>query len=533
MSTYPRWKLLLILGVCLFGFTAALPNFLSEQQRAELPDFLPSKTLNLGLDLRGGVHLLLEAKTDDIIEGRLENLAGQVRDIRRNEKDINFTGVRIEGRSVIFSVSDEAMIEKARVALLPLTQASAGLGGMMGATVQEVAIEREGRKFTLTLTDEGISMQARDAISRALEVVRKRVDPDGTREITLQPQGDNRIVLQVPGESDPQRLLSVISTAAKLSFHDVNTNISPDDIARGRIRSSEKVLPVRGGGEMVIEKRAIVSGDDLVDAKAAFDQNGQPAVAFAFNTSGARRFGNHTRENVGRPFAIVLDNEIISAPRIITAILGGSGQITGIGGVEEAQELATLLKAGALPVPLEVMEQRTVGPDLGADSIAAGEVAAVIGFLAVVAYMFFGYGWFGIISNIALFTNVLLILGALSLFQATLTLPGIAGIVLTIGMAVDANVIIFERIREEQMAGRKPFAALSEGYGQAMSTVIDANITTFIAAFVLYFLGSGPVQGFAVTLGIGIITSVFSAVVLTRLILTTWLNRARPEKINI
>ncbi|WP_374764015.1 protein translocase subunit SecD [Yunchengibacter salinarum] len=534
MLDFPRWKVILIVGVCLLGFLLALPNFLSEEQRDALPDAMPDSTLNLGLDLRGGVHLLLEADTEDVIASRLENLAGQVRDIRRDVRGLNFRRVRIEGRSVRFEVTREEQIAKAEEELAPLTRLTAASSqGFMGGGVRTVRLSQDGTQFTLTLTEEGIETEQRDAVQRAMEVVRKRIDPEGTREITLQPQGDRRIILQVPGADDPDALLKLIQTTAKLTFHDVVTDVSQQDVARGRLRPSQKALPSESGGVQVIRKRVIVSGEELTDAKATYDENGQPAVSFSFDAGGSRKFARHTRNNVGRPFAIVLDEKIISAPVIRSPIVGGSGIITGNFTIEEAQRLSTMLRAGSLPVPLSVLEQRTVGPDLGADSIRAGKIASMIGFVAVIVFMTMSYGRFGLAANTALIINLILIAGALSLFQATLTLPGIAGIVLTMGMAVDANVLIFERIREEQDAGRKPFPAMEQGYGQAFSTIIDANITTFIAAFILYMMGSGPVQGFAVTLGIGIVTSMFSAILLTRMILALWLRRSRPQKLPI
>ena len=534
MLTFPRWKVVMILSVVLLGILTALPNFLSESQRAALPAVMPTDTLNLGLDLQGGVHLLWGAQTEDVVTSRLNNISDQIRDIRRTEKGLNFRNIRIDGDAVKFEVTSDDMIDPAREKLRPLTTSTAGgVNPLVGGGVQEMILTHEGMHFSLTLTEQGIAVQKREAIARAMEVMRKRVDPDGTKEITLQPQGGDRIILEVPGADDPEAIKNLIGKTAQLTFHDVVTNLSQDDISKGRLRSRQKVLPVKGGGSMVISERVIVSGDDLTDAKAAFDQNGRPAVAFSFNTAGSRRFANHTRSNVGRPFAIVLDEQIISAPTIQVPILGGSGQITGAGSVAETQELATLLKAGALPVKLTVLAERTVGPDLGADSIEAGSRAAIIGFVGVIIYMILSYGKFGIAANIALMTNLVLIVGALSFLQATLTLPGIAGIVLTIGMAVDANVLIFERIREEQAAGRKPFQAMEQGYGQAFSTIMDANITTFIAAAVLYLLGTGPVQGFAVTLAIGILTSMFTAVVFARFLLSTWLKRVRPTTLPI
>jgi len=543
MLIFPRWKVLMILGVVLLGTLMALPNFLTEDQRGKLPSFMPSQTLSLGLDLQGGVYLLFEAKTQDVVATRLNNLADQVRDISRTEtrrRDITraekviFSGVKVRGHSVVFQLRNPDLVEKAREKLLPLTQAQVGTNAFGAAGASEIEMTRDGVDFNLTLTDQGILIQQRDAIARSIEVIRRRIDPDGVKEIALKPSGSNRIILEVPGADDPQIIIDIIGKTAKLSFHEVLTDLSDEDMDANRFNPSRyEKMPMKDGGFIVIHKREIVSGDDLTDAKAAFDERGQPAVSFTFNTIGSKRFGNYTRDNIGRPFAIKLDTEVISAPRIVSAILTGSGQITNMGTSADAQQLATLLKSGALPVKLTVENQKTVGPDMGADGVAAGSLAAIVGFVGVVIYMVFSYGRFGLAANVALITNLILITGALSLFQATLTLPGIAGVVLTIGMAVDANVLVFERIREEQRLGRKPFQALEQGYAQAFSTIIDANITTFIAAAVLYLLGSGPVQGFAVTLAVGILTSMFTAILLTRLVLAVWLKRTRPAKLPI
>lgn len=542
MLNFPRWKVIMIAFVCLFGIFTALPNFLSEDQRTVLPGFMPAQTLSLGLDLQGGVHLLYGAQTEEVVAARLANLADQIRDLSRDEgrrRDITraeratFSNVSVSGQSVTATLRNPELTDRGRELLLPLSQSQVGGTNPLGGGIQEVTLDRDGATFTLTLTEQGIEFQKRDAIARAMQVIRKRVDPSGTKEITLQPQGSDRIILEVPGADDPEEIKRLIGKTAKLSFHDVITGLSPDDIANGRLRPRQKALPMRDGGMIVINERVIVSGDDLTDAKPTFDQGGQPVVGFTFNLAGSKRFGTHTANNVGRPFAIVLDDTVISAPSISVPILSGSGIITGVGDIQEVNELSTLLKAGALPVKLTVLAERTVGPDLGADNIEAGSMAAIIGFIAVIIYMIASYGRFGLAANIALITNLVLITGVLSLFQATLTLPGIAGIVLTIGMAVDANVLVFERIREEQNAGAKPFQAMERGYGQALSTILDANITTFIAAAVLYFLGSGPVQGFAVTLGIGILTSMFTAIVLTRYVLSSWLKRARPATLPI
>lgn len=534
MLTFPRWKIIMILGVVLLGILTSAPNFLTEAQRNALPAFMPSKTLNLGLDLRGGVRLLYGAAVEDVVTARLNNVADQVRDIRRNERGLNFRNIQVADHSVTFDVTRDDMVELAREKLRDITDITVGAANpLMGGGVKELELSNEGKSFTLTLTEQGIQIQQREAIARAMEVIRKRIDPDGTKEIVLQMEGTDRIILEVPGADNPEEIKILVGKTAKLTFHDVNTTASQDDLARGRTGLREKMLPLKDGGMILVKEREIVSGEDLTDAKPSYDQNGRPAVAFTFNTAGARKFGRHTQDNIGRPFAIVLDELVISAPTIQTAIMGGQGQITNIGSVADAQELAVLLKSGSLPIELSVMSERTVGPSLGQATIEAGKMASIIGFIGVIIYMVLSYGRFGLAANVALITNLVLIFGALSFLQATLTLPGIAGIVLTIGMAVDANVLVFERIREEQKNGRNPFSAMEHGYGEALSTIMDANITTFIAAAVLYMLGSGPVQGFAVTLAIGILTSMFTAVVLTRFILVTWLKRARPAQLPI
>ncbi len=539
MLDFPRWKLVMILLVTFFTVLLAVPNFVSDDARKFMEEqvWLPHKTVSLGLDLQGGVHLLLEADTDDVAATKLKNLAGSVRDtwrdLRKTDR-VTFQRIRtdIETNTVHFSIRKEENIERTERALRPLTQPSI-TGGAFGGGVKEVEMDQDGLNFSLTLTEEGLLVAKRDALQRAMEVVRRRIDPDGTREITVQRQGDTRIVIEVPGADNAAELVRIISRTAKLTFHDVDTNIGQEDIARGRTGAGIELVAMKDGGMIAIKSRVIVSGDCLTNASATYDQNNQPAVSFRFSPACAAKFGAHTQKNVGRPFAIKLDDLVISAPTIISPILGGSGQITGVGDIGESRELAILLQAGSLPVPLKVMLQSTVGPDLGADSIAAGKMASVIGLIAVVVFMALSYGRFGIAANVALIINLLMILGLLSMLQATLTLPGIAGIVLTIGMAVDANVLVFERIREEQKGGRNPFQAMEAGYRQAISTIMDANITTFIAAAVLYMLGSGPVQGFAVTLALGIMTSMFSAVLLTRLMLATWLKRARPTTLPI
>jgi len=539
MLDFPRWKLIMIGLATFFGLLLASPNFFDEDTQAvmEQQAFLPHKTVSLGLDLQGGVFLLINVEVDEIEKGKLENLSASVRDeLRklRSEYNVIFQRIRIDApsKSVLFDVRDDTNIDRVERAMDGLTElTSAGGSGL--ATYREQEWSRDDLAFRLTLTETGLNLAKRQAVVQTMEVIRRRIDPEGTREITVQGRGDDQIMLEVPGADDPTALRSLVETTARLTFHDVDTSVTNEDFQQGRPRAGFEYLPLQDGGMISIQKRIIVSGEYLTSAKAGFSQeNGQPIVNFRFNGTGAKRFGEHTAKNVNRPFAIRLDDIVISAPNIQSPILGGAGYITA-GSPEEANELGTLLSAGSLPVSLNVEMQGTVDPSLGAASVQAGTMAAAIGMMAVIAYMVISYGWFGVAANVALIVNLFLILGLLSVFNATLTLPGIAGIVLTIGMAVDANVLVFERIKEEHRAGRGAIQSVDTGYSQAFSTIMDANITTFIAAAILYMLGSGPVQGFAVTLAVGILTSLFSAVMLTRLILAAWLKRSRPAKLPI
>lgn len=532
MLKFSSSKVFFILFVIGFGLIAALPNFLDDDTLEAWPGFLPSEDLNLGLDLQGGVHLLLGAREEEIIATRLNGIIDGLQVIRRQVEGVNFRSIKAGATSVTFTVTRDEMIEKAKAEMTRFTQPISDPTSAVGS-IQAVSLETDGPDFTLSLTPEGLLAANRDAIARSISVVRKRVDPEGTREITLQREGDTRIILQVPGEDDPTGLVRLINQTAKLSFHDVDDTVSAEAIQNGRVGGGRTLLPAREGPPVVIFNRPVIEGGSLIAARSAFDERNQPAVAFELDNNGARKFASHTANNIGRRFAIKLDDQIISAPTIQGVIPSGSGQITNMGSVERSTELATLLSAGALPVKLTVEEQRTVSPSLGSDSIEAGKWAAVIGFVGVILYMAVSYGGFGLIANLSLIINLVLILGLLSLLSATLTLPGIAGIVLTIGMAVDANVLIFERIREEQRAGRKPFQAIDEGYAQAFSTILDANITTFIAAAILYMLGSGPVQGFAVTLTFGILTSMFTAILFSRWLITLWVTRSNPSSLAI
>jgi preprotein translocase subunit SecD len=423
-------------------------------------------------------------------------------------------------------------------ALRRLRELSAPIGGVFGTTNQrDVEVADSGDNvIRLTVTEAGLNARVRQAVDQSIEIVRRRVDELGTVEPLIQRQGADRVLVQVPGLDDPSRLKELLGRTAKLTFRMVDMSMSAQQAIETRPPAESEILMSsdRPPAPYLIERRVVVSGEDLLDSQPGFDQRtNEPIVTFRFNNNGARRFAQATQQNVGRPFAIVLDNEVISAPVIREPILGGTGQISGNFTVQQANDLAILLRAGALPAPLNVIEERTVGASLGQDSINAGINAAYLGIILVVVFMFATYGLFGLIANIAVTANVGMILGILSLMQATLTLPGIAGIVLTVGIAVDSNVLIYERIREEVRAGRSVVASLDAGFNQALRTILDSNITTFIAAAVLFFIGTGPVRGFAVTFGIGILTTLFTAFTLTRMMVVLWLRWWRPQHVPI
>ncbi|TFL17741.1 protein translocase subunit SecD [Jannaschia formosa] len=548
------WKRLSILLVCVIGLALAAPNLFYgpverhndaatalergavptpeiEAALAEWPDFLPSGLVNLGLDLRGGAHLLAEVQLQDVYASRIDGYWPEVRDILRELRDTVGTIRRQE------APPDELRVrisqpEGMQAAVEAVRELASPIVSMTGVGQTDIAVSGSGDVLTLTLSEAERAATDDRTMQQSLEIIRRRVDEAGTREPTIQRQGADRILIQVPGIGSAQELKELIGTTAQLTFHPV--------IARGADPSTtpsadELLLPDMEdeGVFYLLERSPVVSGDELVDSQPGFDQNGLPAVTFRFNPAGARAFGVYTSENIGAPFAIVLDEEVVTAPTIQSAITGGSGQITGNFNVEEANRLAILLRAGALPADLTFLEERTIGPELGQDSIDAGQVAAVVAMVAVIAFMILSYGIFGFFATVALSLNVALIFGLLSLIGGTLTLPGIAGIVLTIGMAVDANVLVFERIREELKTAKGPARAIELGYEKALSAIVDANITTFIIAVILFALGSGPVRGFAVTLGIGILTSVFTAIYVTRLLIVFWFERRRPRTIEV
>jgi preprotein translocase subunit SecD len=525
MVHFQRWKVVLVLGICLLGALFALPNFLGRAAIDALPDWLPRKQVSLGLDLQGGSHLLLEVGTGTVIQEYLESLVDGIRTELRKAQ-IPYERLGVEGDAARVTVKDPAKVGEARRLLRDLDRAA------------EVNVD--GNRIAIAMTERTLRDRKVAAVNQSIEIVRRRVDETGTREPTIQRQGDERILLQLPGVDDPERVKRLLGKTAKMTFHLLDHRTTPEEAMAGRVPPGSQLLPsderdARGQQRMyLVRKRVMVSGDTLVDSRSSTDQRtNEWVVTFRFDSAGAKRFGDVTAKNVGKPFAIVLDGKVISAPVIREPILGGSGQISGRFTPQEAEDLALLLRAGALPAPLVILEERSVGPGLGADSIAAGKIASIIGTLAVVVFMIATYGLFGLLADVALIVNLVLVLAALSFLQATLTLPGIAGIVLTIGMAVDANVLIFERMREEVRAGRTPISAVDAGYSRALTTIIDSNLTTLIATLCLLMVGSGPVRGFAVTLSIGIATSMFTAIMLTRLMVVLWLRRFRPAVLPI
>ncbi|PZN93987.1 MAG: protein translocase subunit SecD [Alphaproteobacteria bacterium] len=531
MLDFPPWKIWTIIGTIVLGFLFAAPNFVSERQAAAIPSFLPQKQLSLGLDLRGGSHLMLEADTNDVRRAKLESLEDTVRSELRQVAGgaVAFTDMSTAGGRLSLVITDPSRLDAAVEALRKVTRPLSGLSGGRDVDVNVV----DGNKIVLNETDAGVAQSIDNAMAQAVEVIRKRIDELGTREPTIVRQGANRIVVQVPGLQDPSALKALLGKTAKLEFKMVDVTADPTEAAQGRAPPGSQILQRVEGGISVVKRRAIITGDQLVDSQITSDQNGAPAVSFRFDSTGGRRFAQATQENVGKPFAIILDNKVISDPRINEPILGGSGIISGSYTTATANELAILLRSGKLPVELKVVEERTVGPDLGADSIRAGTIAAIVAVIAVSVLMIATYGRFGVYSVIALVINVTLILGVMSVGGFTLTLPGIAGLVLTIGAAVDANVLINERIREEQRKGRGVIPSVEVGFRDATRTIWDANSLNIIVAVIMFAFGSGPVKGFAVVLSIGIATSVFTAVTVVRLMVSRWLAKGRPAALSI
>jgi preprotein translocase subunit SecD len=530
MLFFTRWKaagiLLTALVVCLF----AVPNFFPEKTVARWPSWA-QRHIVLGLDLQGGSSLLLEVDTSAVRKERLQALNDDVLRVLRQAR-VPFTGRAIQGNGVVVHITRDADVKTAVDKLGELSQPLSGILGSSGQ--RSLDITESNGLITVTPSDAALTERIRQAVDQSIEIIQRRVNELGLVEPSIQREGVDRILVQVPGLQDPTRLKEILGKTAKLDFRMVDPSMSVDQAISTHPPADSEVLNGPKGEKYLIEKRVLVSGADLVDAQPSFDQRtNEPVVSFRFNSSGARKFAEATQQNVGKPFAIVLDNQVVSAPVIQEPILGGSGQITGNFTVQQANDLSILLRAGALPAPLTIVEERTVGPGLGQDSILAGEHAAYVGAALVIFFMLVTYGLFGLFANIAVAVNVAMIFGVLSMLGATLTLPGIAGIVLTVGIAVDSNVLIYERIREEVRAGRTAISAIDAGFTRALATILDSNITTFIAAAVLFYAGSGPVRGFAVTLGVGILTSLFTAFTMTRLIVAYWVRMWRPRTVPI
>lgn len=513
MLQFSKWKITTILVIILAGIVFAAPNLIARDKLDSLPGWIPKTVVSLGLDLQGGSHLLYEVDTKALQNERLQSVVDDLR-IQLRTANIGYTNLGVQNQQVTLKLLDPNQIEAAR----PILQKAAGQ--------LSLNVGSDGA-VTIQFSDAGAEQLKIQAVDQSIEVIRKRVDETGTKEPTIIRQGDDRIVVQLPGVKDPQHLKELIGQTAKMTFRLVDEAAA----ASGQLPpTSEMVDGAQGSREpkLPLQKRVMVSGENLTGAQQTF-QDGAPVVSFNFDTIGAKRFGDATSQNVGKRFAIVLDNKIISAPVIRSAIMGGSGIISGNFTPQSAQDLAVLLRAGALPAPLTVLEERTVGADLGADSIAAGKLACALAVVLIVVAMVALYGLFGIFANIALVLNAVLLIAILSLLGATLTFPGIAGLVLTLGMAVDANVLILERVREEMRNGRSPVKAMETGYREAQGTIFDANITHLIATAFLFEFGSGPIKGFAVTLIIGIVTSIFTSIWVTRLMTSIWLRRARPK----
>ncbi|HEX8556032.1 MAG TPA: protein translocase subunit SecD [Sphingomonas sp.] len=533
MLDFPRWKRVWIWGVLILLAALAIPSLLPERTTNTWP--IKPPRINLGLDLAGGSYLLLEADTQDLVNTRIETMREMVAtEMRRGTPRIGIGDISTRGGQLTFLLRDPAQVDAARERLLTITGSGAGLTGQREWDISVVDTSR----FVVKPTSAGLTQAIDTAMADATEVVRRRIDELGTREPTIVRQGTSRIVVQVPGLQNPQALKDLLGRTARLEFKLVDETANPAELAQGRAPIGSQVLPYPGnpGGIpfIAVKRQVIISGDQLTDARQGFEQQtNAPNVAINFNAAGGNRFARVTQQNVNKPFAIIVDNSVISAPNITEPILGGSASINGGFTVESANQLAIALRSGKLPVALKVIEESTVGPDLGQESIEAGILASAIAVALVVAFMFITYGRFGLYANLAVVLNVAVIVGVLALINGTLTLPGIAGFVLTIGTAVDANVLINERIREERHRGRSVVQAVELGYKEASRTIFEANVIHTISGVIMFVLGSGPVKGFAVVLLIGIATSVFTAVTFTRMLVAQWVRRNKPKSINI
>jgi preprotein translocase subunit SecD len=530
MLDYSRWKIWSIWLVIALGVIFSVPSFFPKSQVATWPSFVPTSQINLGLDLAGGSQLLLEADVADAAKQRLQKMEEQVTtELRRGGSRIAIGDVSTQGGRLSFMVRDPAQFDAAYERMRTLSQPV----GLTGQRDWEVS-SADSTRIVMTPTAQGAANSLKNSMITARDVVRRRIDPNGTKEVTVINQGNRRILVAVPGVEDPDALIKLIGQTARLEFKLVDLTANEGEVAQGRAPAGSQVLPMAdGSGAIAVQRRIMVSGEQLIDAKPGFDENGQPVVNITFNSAGSRRFGRTTQENTGKPFAMILDDKVLSAPNINEPILGGQARISGNFTVDSANQLAVALASGSLPVKLDVIEERTVSAELGKDSIDKGMIASIAATLAVILFMLITYGRFGVYATAALIVNAILILAGLAILGAALTLPGIAGFVLTIGAAVDANVLINERIREEQRRGRKILDAIDTGYKEASTAIFDANITNVIAATIMYMFGSGPVRGFAVVLMIGIVTSVFTAVNFTRMLVALWVRAKRPRVLHI
>jgi preprotein translocase subunit SecD len=531
MLTLSRWKIIAVTLSVVFGILFSLPNVLPQKTLDAMPAWLPHQKLNLGLDLQGGSYLLYEVDTEALHRERLSNLMEDTRTQLRSEQ-IPFGELNQQGEIISVRIGDAARYNDA----LNLLRKNLGapLAGVIGG--KDVSVSGKGDNLIeVRFVPEAIKADAVKAVDQSIETIRRRIDSLGTKEPSINRQGENRIMIQAPGESDPEKLRAIIGKTAKLTFQMVDETVTPEDIQAGRIPPGSEVLPGDQYAPVyVVKKRALVSGEELTNAQQQFDpQSGNPVVALTFNASGGRKFGDLTARNVGKRFAIVLDDKVLSAPVINGPITGGSGIITGNFTVQSANELSLLLRSGALPAPLNVEDQRTVTAELGADAVKAGSISLAIGALSMFVFVILAYGLFGGFAAIALVVNVLLIVGIMSMTQATLTFPGIAGLILTLAVAVDANVLIYERMRDEANAGRTPMAAADHGYKLALTSILDANITSLISGLIMFSFGSGPVKGFAWTLVIGVFTSLFTAIFITQVLIGWWFKTAKPKKLPI
>ena len=514
MYKLSRSRIFIILAICVLGLFFAIPNMLSDTSK--LPKWW--QPVNLGLDLQGGSNLLLEVKMDDVLKERMSSIEDSARQVLRESK-IRYQNLKAGSDAVRVKIENP---NSRTQAVSKFRKMDDGLD----------VSEGDDGEIVIRYTDVALNQMKAKVVDQSIEIVRRRIDELGTKEPVIQRQGSDRIVVQLPGLQNPEYVKTLLGKTAKMSFHMVDSRSTAADARHGKLSSASRLVNGSEGETYVISRKPVVGGENLIDAQPSF-QDGEPVVSFKFNSLGGKKFGEATKNNIGERLAIVLDNEVISAPVIQSAILGGSGIISGNFTVKSASDLALLLRSGALPAPLEVLEERTVGAGLGADSIREGIFASVVGLIAVVAFMIAAYGLFGIFTTITVFINLFLMLGILSMIGATLTLPGIAGIILTIGMAVDANVLIFERMREEVKHGRSTKDAAEAGFTEAWATILDSNLTTLVAAIVLFYFGSGPVRGFAVTLAIGIATSMFTSVTVTRLIIASWIAKYKPTKLPI